>query len=382
VRGVLEIGRAAAKGHGAPGAGDAALALAREATVVFTSGSGGAPKGVVLTTANHVAAASAANANLPLAAQDCWLADLPFCHVGGLAILFRSALAGSAVLVRDGFAPGATLDGIAAGAVSILSCVPEMLRSLLAADPQARVLSRAKAILLGGEAPDPQLLELCRRLAVPVLPTYGMTEASSQICTAAPGEFDGGARASARPLPGMQVRVVDGNGREAAAGAGGEITIRGPAVFSRYLGGEAAAARDADGWFHTGDLGRFDGEGRLELLGRLDATFISGGENISPAEIESVARRCAAVDDCAVIAAPSRRWGRRPVLYAAPAEIERAELRDWLAARLPKLLMPDDIIVVEELPRLALGKIDRRALLETYLASQEAQPDPPDNSRR
>ncbi len=333
---------------------DAPLAAAeldsdREAVVVFTSGSGDAPKGVVLTVGNLLDGAAAANAVLPLAADDVWLVDLPLYHVGGLAILFRAALAGCAVRVRDGFDPAATLEELAAGRVTVLSCVSAMLRELLAADPEARALARARAILLGGGALDPRLLEEARARGLRVLPTYGMTEAGSQIHT------DG------RLLPGMELRVF-----------GDEIAIRGPAVFARYLDG-AAPARDDEGWFRTGDLGRLHDDGRLEVFGRRDETFVSGGENIHPAEIERATLGFAGLDDCAVVAAPSERWGRRPVLFATPATLDPVRLHAWLVDRLPKLFVPDDIIAVADLPRLTLGKIDRRALLRTYLGSRHGK---------
>jgi len=327
--------------------GEAELAADREAAIVFTSGSGGAPKGVVLTAGNLLAGAAAANAALPLTAEDVWLLDLPLYHVGGLAILFRAALAACTVRVRDGFVPADTLDDLAAGRVTELSCVPSMLRALLAADPEGRIVARAKAILLGGGAIDPRLLDDARRRGVRVLPTYGMTEAGSQIYT------DG------RLLSGMELRVIDG-----------EIAIRGPAVFARYLD-DASPARDDEGWFRTGDLGRLHQDGHLEVLGRRDETFASGGENIHPAEIERVAREYVGLDDCAVIAAPSRRWGRRPVLYATPDVLDAAALGDWLAERLPALLVPDHVATVDDLPRLSLGKVDRPALLAMYLETQD-----------
>lgn len=326
---------------------EAELAPDREAVIVFTSGSGGAPKGVVLTAGNLLVGAAAANAALPVTADDGWLLDLPLYHVGGLAILFRAALAGYAVHVRDGFAPAATLGLIAAGHVTVLSCVPQMLRALLEADVEARILAHVRAILLGGGAIDPRLLEDARRRGVRVLPTYGMTEAGSQIYT------DG------RLMSGMELRVVEG-----------EIAIRGPAVFARYLD-DACPARDDEGWFRTGDLGRLHEDGRLEVLGRRDETFDSGGENIHPDEIERVAREYVGLDDCAVIAAPSRRWGRRPILYATPDVLDAAALGDWLAERLPALLMPDHVATVDDLPRLSLGKVDRPALLAMYLKTQD-----------
>jgi O-succinylbenzoic acid--CoA ligase len=332
---------------GAAEPADAALDPDREAAVVFTSGSGGAPKGVVLTVGNLLAGAAASNALLPLQPGDGWLLDLPLYHVGGLAIPFRAALAGCAVVVRDGFAPDATLARLESGEVTVLSCVPGMLRDLLAADPGAHVLARVRAILLGGGPLDTGLLDEARRLAVPVRPTYGLTEAASQVHT------DG------KHLPGMELRVIDG-----------EIAVRGPAVFARYLDDETPA-RDAEGWFRTGDLGRLHADGRLEVLGRRDETYVSGGENIHPAEIEEVARGFPGLADCAAVGTPSRRFGRRPVLFAAPQDLDAAALQTWLGERLPKLLVPDAVITVAELPRLALDKVDRAALLAAWLADQD-----------
>lgn len=301
-------------------------------TLLFTSGSTARPKPVLLTYANHHASAAAADAHLPLRPDDRWLCVLPLFHVGGLAILIRSTIAGSAAIVHDGFDTDAVRAALESGEVTLASLVPTMLRRLYAAGLERAPALRA-ALLGGGPIPR-DLLERSAELGIPILPTYGMTETASQVATGAPGEL------AARPLPGVELRIGDG----------GEILVRGPMV--------ATGALADDGWLHTGDRGRLDEDGRLHVDGRLKDTIVSGGENVSAAEVEEALLAHPAVADAGVAARPDPEWGEVVVAHVVLcAEATDAQLAEHCRALLAGYKVPKAFVRHDELPRNAAGKL-------------------------
>lgn len=306
-------------------------------TLLFTSGSSARPKPVVLTYANHAASATAADANVPLSQQDRWLCVLPLFHVGGLAILVRSAVAGSAVLLHGGFDDERVRDALHAGEASLVSLVPTMLRRLIAAG-----LERApglRAALLGGGPIPRDLLDWAGERGIPVVSTYGMTETASQIVTGRPGA------PAARPLPGVELRI----------GHDGEILVRGPMV--------ATGAVAADGWLHTGDRGRLADDGSLHVEGRLKDVIVTGGENVSAAEVEEALLAHPAVEDAGVTGRPDPEWGEAVVAHVVlSAAAGDAELAEHCRGRLAGYKVPRAFVRHPELPRNAAGKLLRGLL--------------------
>lgn len=306
-------------------------------TVLFTSGSTARPKPVVLTYANHAASAAAADANLPLSPDDRWLCVLPLFHVGGLAVLIRSAIAGSAAVVHDGFQVHAVRASLETGEATLASFVPTMLRRLYAAGLERAPALRA-ALLGGGPIPR-DLLERSAELGIPVLPTYGMTETASQVVTGARGDLAG------RPLPGVELRIGDA----------GEVLVRGPMV--------SAGALAADGWLHTGDRGRIDADGRLHVEGRLKDVIVTGGENVAAAEVEEALLAHPAVDDAGVAPRPDPEWGEVVVAHVVlSAAATDAELEAHCRERLGGYKVPRAFVRHPELPRNAAGKLLRGLL--------------------
>lgn len=306
-------------------------------TLLFTSGSTAAPKPVLLSYANHAASAQAAAANLPLLAGDRWLCVLPLFHVGGLAILVRCAIAGAAALVHDGFDAQAVRASLESGESTLASLVPTMLRRLYAAGLERAPALRA-ALLGGGPIPR-DLLERSAALGIPVLPTYGMTETASQVVTGEPGEVAG------RPLPGVELRIA----------GDGEILVRGPMV--------AAGALAPEGWLHTGDRGRIDGDGRLHVEGRLKDVIVTGGENVAAAEVEEALLAHPAVEDAGVAARPDPEWGEAVVAHVVlGAPVTDAELAAHCRERLAGYKVPRAFLRHDELPRNAAGKLLRGLL--------------------
>jgi O-succinylbenzoic acid--CoA ligase len=336
------------------GSGTTALpglpAPAGTAVVLPTSGTSGAPKGVVLTHANLQAAATASAARLGAEDGDRWLCCVPLHHVAGVGILARSRLAGRAPAVHAGFAP----DAVAAEpAVTLVSLVPTMLVRLLEAGVDLR---RFRRILLGGAPAGPALLDRARAADASVVVSYGATETSGGVV------YDG------LPLDGVQLRV-------AGRGGPGRIAIGGPTVMAGYRTGPQGVH---GGWFQTGDLGVIGADGRLTVVGRADDMIVTGGRKVAPAEVEAVLAAHPRVADVAVAGVPDEEWGRRVTAFVVPAPggpPTLDELRDLARARLPAHAVPKALVVVGVIPRTASGKPLRRALAAggtTLPASQGA----------
>lgn len=306
-------------------------------TVLFTSGTSARPKPVELSFANHAASARAAAQHLAPRCGERWLCVLPLFHVGGLAILLRSAIWGTTAIVHERFDAERAAAALAAGEATLVSLVPTMLRRL--ADAGLAAAPGLRAAVLGGGPIPAELLAWARERGIPAIATYGMTETASQIAAADRWERAG------RPLEGVELRIS----------AEGEILVRGPMV--------AAGALAADGWLHSGDRGRLDAGGRLLVEGRLKDVVVTGGENVACAEVEEALLAHPAVADAGVAARPDPEWGEivvAHVVLSAPAG--DGELAAHCAARLAGYKVPKAFVRRDELPRNAAGKLLRQRL--------------------
>lgn len=294
--------------------------------VLFTSGTTGDPKPVPLTAGNVYSSAVASAFRLGVEADDRWLVSLSLHHMGGLAPVYRSVLYGTTLVLREGFDAGGTADDIDAYDVTGVSLVPTMLRRML--DRRGTLSDSLRVVLLGGAPAPAELLERCRDYSIPVYPTYGMTEAASQITTATPRQTRDRIGTVGRPLFGTDVTVVGDDGDPVAPGETGEIVVSGPTITPGYLGedgGKADDEVDVSGidpgsldrsdfgpyGLHTGDVGRFDESGYLHVLNRVDDRIITGGENVEPGEVADVLREYGEVDDVAVVGLDDDAWGER-----------------------------------------------------------------------
>ena len=221
---------------------------------------------------------------------------------------------------------------------------------------------RLRGVLVGGGPVPAALVERARARGIPVLLTYGLTEACSQVTTEHPGEADG--TTAGAPLPGLELRIVDAQGQPLPAGEEGTIAVRGPTLMRGYLDDEAATAEVLqDGWLHTGDLGRMDPRGRLTVLARRTDLILSGGENVYPAEVEAVLSAHPGVAEVAVVGRPDSRWGQVPVAVVVPRPAAALDdLRAWARARLAAFKVPAEVVPATALPRTAAGKVDRAAV--------------------
>ncbi len=324
--------------------------------VLFTSGSMGRSKGVVLPHTAFAASASASAANLGWRDDDRWLCCLPLAHVGGLSILLRCLAARRTAVLDVGasFDPTRIAACIELERITLVSLVPTMLARLL--DIGWTPPAHLRAVLLGGAAASPTLLARAAERGVPVLATYGMTETCAQISTQpyhTPPASDGRIGPA---LPGAELRIHDGR-----------IQARGPMLFERYLG--APTPIDEAGWFDTGDCGEIDADGVLRVLGRADDTIITGGENVHPGEIEPTLIEHPAIAAACVFGIDDDTWGQ--IIGAAVLCREQREpvalaedLGRFLAARLPVHKRPRRLAVLPDLATGATEKLDRQRIAQ------------------
>ena len=310
---------------------------------VMTSGSTGTPDRVGLTYGNFLWSGVASAFNIGVDPEDRWLCCLPLSHISGLGIVMRSVVYGTAAVIHDGFDVDRVAAALERDRITVVSLVATMLSRLLDAGAD---LSGPRAILIGGgPVPEAALEEAIGRGAT-VVQTYGLTEACSQVTTLAPAEAKRKLGSAGRPLLTTHLRIHDG-----------EILVQGPTV--------APGRADADGWLHTGDLGRIDEEGFLYVEDRLDDLIVSGGENVVPAEVENVLLRHPQVADAAVVGREDPEWQQAVtaiVVLTDGAETTPDELRRHCAESLAGFKVPKRIELAAALPRTPSGKLMRRAL--------------------
>jgi len=347
-------------------AAHADLARGDVLAVVYTSGTTGRPKGALLSESAFEASARASAALLGEAAGERWLACMPLFHVGGLSILLRATLAGACAVVHERFDPEAVSRSLDREGITGVSLVAAMLRRLLDLRGAAPSPPALRCLLLGGGPASTELLARALALGYPLAPTYGLTEAASQVATRRPGEDTLPLDAGLRPLPGTELRIEDDTGEALAPGEAGEICVRGPTLMRGYLGRPEASARALrGGWLHTGDVGRLDDAGHLQVLDRRDDLIVSGGENVYPAEVEVVLEAHPAVAEAAVVAEDDAHFGARPRAFWVAADAgapEPQDLADFCRARLAAYKVPISFTRLESLPRNASGKLLRRQL--------------------
>jgi O-succinylbenzoic acid--CoA ligase len=355
----------AAAGAAAPPGEPARPEPERPLAILYTSGTTGRPKGAILTHASFWWSAALSAAHLGAPPGERWLACMPLHHVGGLAILARAAIFGAGVVLHERFDAEAVAESLARDGVTIASFVPTMLRRVLAVRPGPPPPS-LRCVLVGGAPTPPALLAEAWRRGWPAAPTYGLTEACSQVATLPLAEIGRRADGAARPLFGVELEIRGADGRSRAPGEPGEIAVRSPAVMAGYHARPEATARVLrDGWLLTGDVGVLDAEGWLRVLDRRDDLVVSGGENVYPAEVEAALESHAAVAEAAVAAEPDPDLGGRVAAWIVPAAgaaVDEDALRAYCRTRLAGYKVPRAFHVVASLPRTPSGKLRRREL--------------------
>lgn len=340
--------------------GERSLGAEDDAFLLWTSGTRGRSRAVRLSHANLMAVAGGSALRLDLAADDRWLATLDPAHVGGLALILRAAVVGFRLVTRERFDPAEVAALLDAGRITSASLVPTMLRQLLHERGDELAPGHSRCMLVGGDAVPRALLERALDLRYPVALTYGLTEASSQVCTAPPTLVREKPGTVGWPLKGVEIRVRQ---------ASGEILVRGPTVSAGYAGAEAPLP-DRGGWLATGDVGHVDGDGHLWVMGRLSDRIITGGVNVDPAEVAARLALDHAVEEVVVVGVPDDEWGQ--VVAAAFVPRGQDPDLDELSKRwnegLSSPMKPRLVRAVRELPRNPSGKVDRDAVRALFAA--------------
>jgi o-succinylbenzoate---CoA ligase len=321
------------------------------ALVVTTSGTTGTPKGAMLSTRALIASASATHDRL--GGTGTWLLALPTYHIAGLQVLVRSALAGTVPVeldLSDGFDTAQLPDAVAAmgSGRRYASLVAAQLARALTDPAAAAALAELDAVLLGGGPAPAPVLEGAAAQGISVVRTYGMSE------TAGGCVYDG------VPLDGVEVRI----------GGDGRIAVGGATVAGGYRNPQDPDPFAEPGWFVTDDVGALDDSGVLRVLGRIDDAISTGGLTVLPQRVETALAGHPAIADCAVFGLADDRLGQRvavAVVLHTGAEVPTVdELRDHVEATLARTAAPRELHIVDELPRLGIGKIDRRALVARF----------------
>ena len=330
-------------------------------TMMFTSGTTGAPKRVIHTYGNHWWSAVASMLNLGLTDDDKWLLTLPMFHVGGFSILMKNVIYGMTIFMLEKYEANALYNVLLQKKITIASLVTLMLQQLLdKIEGSGKHPEHLRCILLGGGAVPETILQKVEENNLPLYQSYGLTETSSQIATLSSEYAREKLGASGKPLFPADVKIVD----EDENGVG-EIVVKGPMVISGYDKNDEANKKSfQNGWFYTGDIGYMDEDGFLFVLDRRNDLIISGGENIYPSEIENVLLTIDGVKETAVVGAEDEKWGEVPVAYVVKEkeDLDEGRMIEWLKTELASFKVPKKIYFIDELPRNASNKIMRHKL--------------------
>lgn len=350
---------------------DDALAL-----LIYTSGTTGRPKGVMLDHANVNVMCAMVIEGFELTEADHSLLILPLFHVNAIVVSTLSPLiAGGRTTIAGRFNPETFFGRIESTRATYFSAVPTIYTMLAGLPSEVQPDTASVRFAVCGAAPaSVELLDRFeQRYGIGLIEGYGLSEGS---CASTGNPLNGKRKPGTVgiPLPGQEIRIVDASGAPLPQGELGEVIIKGPNVMRGYLNRpEETAKTVVDGWLHTGDIGRLDEDGYLVLVDRAKDMIIRGGENIYPKEIETVAYQLPAIAEAAVVGRANSLYGEEPVLFAslhADAELPIERIREHLTASLSKYKLPVEITVLPELPKNAVGKIDKPSLRKTLTAAR------------
>ncbi|MEY2781223.1 MAG: hypothetical protein RL307_927 [Pseudomonadota bacterium] len=348
--------------------------------LVYTSGTTGTPKGAVHTQLAVIHNARASAWAHGFKQGDKVLSTLPLFHVGGLCIQTLPALlAGIEVVLHPRFEPKAWLAELALSRPSLSLLVPATMRAVFEHPDWAHTdLSALRGIMTGSSTIPLDYLEAFHRRGVPVGQVYGSTETGPVSVVLGFDHAIERAGAAGWPHPEAQLRLLDAQGQDVPTGQTGEVCLRASNLMRGYwkAHGQVGLGLD-DGWFRTGDLGRLDEDGCLTIVGRSKDMIISGGENIYPAEIENRMMGMAGIAECTVVGLPDVRWGEVPVavVVRSPGQegqsLDAERITQHLAAHIARFKLPRRVVFVEQLPKSALGKIQKPQVV-SYLQNGHA----------
>jgi fatty-acyl-CoA synthase len=300
------------------------------------------------------------------------LVVLPMFHVGGWNVnLLATILSGGTIVLERSFDPGRALRTISAERIATVMGVPTIYQTMAEhPDFDSTDLSSVRALVCGGAPLPVPLIRKYQERGISFIQGYGLTEAAPNVLILPPEDAVRKAGAAGRPYFYTDVRIVDPAGRDVPAGGEGEILVGGPGVMKGYWNRPDATAETLrDGWLHTGDVGRIDDEGYITIVDRVKDMFISGGENVYPAEVEKVLAGHPAILEAAVIGVPDDRWGEtgRAIVVLRDGMIaEPNDIKTFCAERLAKFKVPATVVFTDTLPRNPTGKLLKAQLRERF----------------
>jgi fatty-acyl-CoA synthase len=336
--------------------------------LMYTSGTTGRPKGVMITHANLAWKNFAHVTEFGFTSDDVGLACGPLYHVGALDLVTTTMIAvGATTIVHRAFDAEAVVDEIERARVTTIWTAPAMVRAILDVPGiETRDLSSLRVLIAGGEKMPIPFIERLRRTfpSAWFADAYGLTETVSGDTFLDRDHTVSKLGSVGRPCQYLELDIWDERGASVRAGAKGEIVLRGPKVFAGYWRDpDATAAAFKGGWFHTGDIGVRDEDGFVYIVDRLKDMIVSGGENIASSEVERVLYEHDAVVEVAVVGRPDERWGEVPVAYAVVnTTVSADELIEHCRSRLAKFKVPKDVLFIDALPRNPSGKVLKREL--------------------
>lgn len=342
----------------------AAVAGGDVAFIMYTSGTTGRPKGAMLTHDNLLwNALNVLTSERGLRHDDVTVTVAPMFHIGGLGVHTLPFLyVGATNVILPAFDPARTLEAMAESRATVQFMVPAMWTAVSRVPDFESYDLSSLTHAMGGGSPCPlPLIEFFRSRNLPFTEGFGMTETAPLVAMLDAAHVASHAGSIGRAAMHVETRIVDDDDRDAGVGEVGELVVRGPNVFVGYWMRPAETAEAfRGGWFHTGDLGRMDGEGFITLVDRKKDMIISGGENVYPIEVEQVLLGHPAIVDAAVVGGPDPRWGETVhgvVVAKAGEPLDPEELITWCRDRLAHFKCPRRIHLVDELPRNATGKL-------------------------
>ena len=343
--------------------------------IMYTSGTTGTPKGALLSHKKTLFNTLNAQIYFDLYSRDTMLLVLPLFHSGGLNIMAVPTLyVGGKIVLRSRFDPEAFLKDIETERVTQAMVVPTMLNTLLKETrPEAFDLSSLRSVVVGGEPISAELMHEAQGKGLPVRQIFGQTETSIELWVP---EDMAKEKAGAVGLPVFhgEIQVVNKTGEPVRPGEIGEIVVRGPIQMMSYWNlSDETSETIKDSWLHTRDLGRIDEDGFVYAVDRMGDMYISGGENVYPAEVERVLLNHSKIFEVAIVGVPDEKWGRsgHAFIHPKPGEvIDCEEMVAFLRDKVAVYKIPKSIEILKEFPKTASGKIKRRELLEQMTEGQ------------
>lgn len=338
------------------------------ALIMFTSGSSGNSKGVILTFNNLIQSARIGNKVLNQNEKDRWLASLPFYHIGGFSIFIRAYLSGASVIIPKSLSTNEIISAVKKFKPTLASFVSTQLKRLI--EKNVKPNKELKNILIGGGFTSEELSIKAVKKGWRITKVYGSTEVSSFVSAIIYTDIPDKPGSSGKALYPNKIKIVNENIEYLPADFAGEIIVNSPALMKGYYKDpEATSAKIKNKFFYTGDIGCLDNEGYLFVEARRDDLIISGGENIIPKEVESAVLKHPYIKDALVLGIKNEEWGQEVsavISLKKNKKVNRAELKEFLKDKLPGYKIPRKIFFIDKIPKTSLGKVRKEKLLKLF----------------